>query len=129
MYISRHRGQVISTFQIQQMEKTKAVGVDDVPRGVFPWRTIVIVVLVALLILSFVRPVVQQDVDDNGLDDSNESSTKKPPTTKLQIGIKKRIENCQRKSKKGDLLHIHYRVRFLGDCFFCDYNTNMNILM
>lgn len=29
---------------------------------------------------------------------------------KLQIGIKKRIENCSRKSKRGDLLHIHYKV-------------------
>ncbi|KAF2885771.1 hypothetical protein ILUMI_20406 [Ignelater luminosus] len=28
---------------------------------------------------------------------------------KLQIGIKKRIENCTTKTKKGDLLHMHYR--------------------
>lgn len=28
----------------------------------------------------------------------------------LQIGIKKRIENCSAKSKKGDLLHLHYNV-------------------
>ncbi|KAL1131677.1 hypothetical protein AAG570_011290 [Ranatra chinensis] len=27
---------------------------------------------------------------------------------KLQIGIKKRIENCTTKSKKGDFLHMHY---------------------
>ncbi|XP_063234059.1 peptidyl-prolyl cis-trans isomerase FKBP2 [Bacillus rossius redtenbacheri] len=27
---------------------------------------------------------------------------------KLQIGIKKRVENCKVKSKKGDLLHMHY---------------------
>jgi len=27
---------------------------------------------------------------------------------KLQIGVKKRVENCQVKSKKGDLLHMHY---------------------
>lgn len=29
---------------------------------------------------------------------------------KLQIGIKKRIENCNIKSKKGDFLQMHYRV-------------------
>jgi len=28
---------------------------------------------------------------------------------KLQIGVKKRAENCTVKSKKGDLLHMHYR--------------------
>lgn len=28
----------------------------------------------------------------------------------LQIGVKKRIENCSAKSKKGDLLHLHYNV-------------------
>jgi len=27
---------------------------------------------------------------------------------KLQIGVKKRVENCPMKSKKGDLLHMHY---------------------
>merc|ERR1712071_243285 len=27
---------------------------------------------------------------------------------KLQIGIKKRVENCTVKSKRGDLLHMHY---------------------
>jgi len=29
---------------------------------------------------------------------------------KLQIGVKKRVDNCQVKSKKGDFLHMHYRV-------------------
>ncbi|CAJ0602926.1 unnamed protein product [Cylicocyclus nassatus] len=27
---------------------------------------------------------------------------------KLQIGIKKRVENCDMKSRKGDVLHMHY---------------------
>eukprot|EP00794_Sanderia_malayensis_P019966 gene19966-21921_t len=27
---------------------------------------------------------------------------------KLQIGVKKKVENCQRRSKKGDSLHMHY---------------------
>ncbi|XP_014242759.1 peptidyl-prolyl cis-trans isomerase FKBP2-like [Cimex lectularius] len=30
------------------------------------------------------------------------------PKKKLQIGIKKRVENCKVKSAKGDLLHMHY---------------------
>lgn len=29
---------------------------------------------------------------------------------KLQIGIKKRVENCVIKAQKGDLVHIHYTV-------------------
>lgn len=29
---------------------------------------------------------------------------------KLKIGVKKRVENCSIRSKKGDLLHIHYTV-------------------
>ncbi|UYV84925.1 FKBP2 [Cordylochernes scorpioides] len=29
---------------------------------------------------------------------------------KLQIGIKKRIQNCNKKSKNGDLLHMHYKM-------------------
>ncbi|RXM94492.1 Peptidyl-prolyl cis-trans isomerase FKBP2 [Acipenser ruthenus] len=27
---------------------------------------------------------------------------------KLQIGIKKRVDNCPLKSRKGDVLHMHY---------------------
>lgn len=30
---------------------------------------------------------------------------------KLQIGIKKRVENCEMKAQKGDLVHVHYTVR------------------
>lgn len=42
-----------------------------------------------------------------GLIESDEKSSKK-----LQIGIKKRVENCNpsMKSKRGHLLHIHYTV-------------------
>lgn len=29
---------------------------------------------------------------------------------KLKIGIKKRIEDCTTKTKKGDLVHMHYTV-------------------
>lgn len=34
---------------------------------------------------------------------------KKEPTGKLQIGIKKRADNCERQAQKGDSLHMHYR--------------------
>ena len=29
---------------------------------------------------------------------------------KLQIGVKKRVENCTYKTRKNDLIHIHYTV-------------------
>uniref|UniRef100_A0A914UJ12 peptidylprolyl isomerase n=1 Tax=Plectus sambesii TaxID=2011161 RepID=A0A914UJ12_9BILA len=34
--------------------------------------------------------------------------TDKKKITKLQIGVKKRAEHCDTKSKKGDVLHMHY---------------------
>jgi len=36
---------------------------------------------------------------------------KQEKVKKLQIGIKKRVDNCNLKSKKGDLLHMHYEGR------------------
>lgn len=30
---------------------------------------------------------------------------------KLKIGITKRVENCKRQAKNGDLVHVHYKVR------------------
>jgi hypothetical protein len=35
---------------------------------------------------------------------------KESKSKKLQIGIKKRVDNCTVKSKRGDLLHMHYTV-------------------
>lgn len=29
-------------------------------------------------------------------------------TSKLQIGVKRRVDDCRRRTKKGDTLHIHY---------------------
>ncbi|KHN73480.1 Peptidyl-prolyl cis-trans isomerase FKBP2 [Toxocara canis] len=34
---------------------------------------------------------------------------------RLQIGVKKRAEKCDIKSKKGDVLHMHYTVSILRD--------------
>lgn len=34
----------------------------------------------------------------------------KKDTKKLQIGVKKRVANCQTRSKSGDKLHMHYTV-------------------
>nr|XP_022914022.1 peptidyl-prolyl cis-trans isomerase FKBP2-like isoform X2 [Onthophagus taurus] len=31
---------------------------------------------------------------------------------RLQIGIKHRPKTCNEKSKKGDLLHVHYKVTY-----------------
>ena len=39
---------------------------------------------------------------------AEEKSAKK----KLQIGVKKRVENCEQKSRRGDLLSMHYTVSF-----------------
>lgn len=33
----------------------------------------------------------------------------RPSTGKLHIGIKKRVDNCERQAHKGDSLHMHYR--------------------
>ena len=34
----------------------------------------------------------------------------KKDTKKLQIGVKKRVADCQTRSKSGDTLHMHYTV-------------------
>lgn len=36
--------------------------------------------------------------------------SEKKKITKLQIGVKKRAERCDIKSRKGDVLHMHYTV-------------------
>lgn len=41
-------------------------------------------------------------------------SESKSQVKKLQICIKKRIDNCTVKSTKGDLLHMHYTVSNLA---------------
>lgn len=33
---------------------------------------------------------------------------------KLKIGIKKRVENCEHKTKKGDIIHMNYVGTLLG---------------
>lgn len=77
------------------------------------FRLIVIGLFVFFLVLSFVKPVAPSSDADS--DDASKpvAEPKQKAARKLQIGIKKRPETCDRKSKKGDLLHIHYRVRFL----------------
>ncbi|XP_076067119.1 peptidyl-prolyl cis-trans isomerase FKBP2-like [Oratosquilla oratoria] len=39
---------------------------------------------------------------------SGEEEKKKDKAKKLQIGVKKRVDNCTLKSRRGDLLHMHY---------------------
>ena len=64
-------------------------------------RNIVCGVIVVLILVSFFRPVSA---------DEEAGSQAEKKGRKLQIGIKKRPETCERKSKKDDILHIHYRV-------------------
>lgn len=37
----------------------------------------------------------------------------KKPIKKLQIGVKKRVDNCDIKSRKGDSLSMHYTVSII----------------
>ena len=76
--------------------------------GIVSLRTLAVIALVAILVLSWIKPVQMNE-------DEEPVVAKKQPTTKLQIGVKKRIENCQRKSRRGDLLYIHYRVSLTPD--------------
>ena len=39
------------------------------------------------------------------------SENEKKSPKKLQIGVKKRVENCEQKSRRGDLLSMHYTVK------------------
>jgi FKBP-type peptidyl-prolyl cis-trans isomerase len=69
------------------------------------FRYLLIGLLVFFLVMSFVKPVEMAEAEEA----SNGEGKTKPARKGLQIGIKKRPESCDRKSKKGDLLHIHYR--------------------
>jgi len=41
-------------------------------------------------------------------EDEEPKKKEKKPVTKLQIGVKKRVEDCKVRSKKGDSLQMHY---------------------
>lgn len=47
--------------------------------------------------------------------------------TKLQIGVKKRVDDCNVRSKKGDVLHMHYTVRFV--LFYWVFTVFENMLL
>lgn len=66
------------------------------------------ILLFVYIFLLFVNPVNSEDEAA----DSNDEKPIKPERKidKLQIGIKKRVENCERRSKSNDVLHIHYEV-------------------
>ncbi|XP_076312743.1 peptidyl-prolyl cis-trans isomerase FKBP2-like [Tachypleus tridentatus] len=58
--------------------------------------------LMGILVLCLVEFVVIGD-------ESSTPSTTTSKPKKLQIGIKKRPETCDKKSRKGDVLHMHYK--------------------
>lgn len=64
------------------------------------------IVILALLAVVFISCPVQGN-----------DEPKKVAKKQLQIGIKKKIENCSRTSKKGDSLSMHYTGK-LGTDFF-----------
>ena len=43
------------------------------------------------------------------------AAAEKSKVTKLQIGVKKRVENCEMKSRKGDKLSMHYKGTLHSD--------------
>ena len=61
--------------------------------------------------------------------DEQSKSDEKPVTPKkeikhLQIGIKKKVPDCVRRSKANDVLHIHYEVGVQWKLFI----SNLEIL-
>ena len=63
------------------------------------WKNVCVVAVVVLLFAS------------STLGDDEEPKKKaKKPVTKLQIGVKKRVEDCKVRTKKGDSLQMHYTV-------------------
>lgn len=56
-----------------------------------------------LILLCFLDLVV---ISDDESSTNNKASSK---TGKLRIGIKKRPDVCNTKSRKGDILHMHYK--------------------
>ena len=50
-------------------------------------------------------------------DEEAPKKKEKKPVTKLQIGVKKRVEDCTVRTKKGDSLQMHYTVRNRISCY------------
>ena len=63
------------------------------------WRNTCFFTVVVLVLISFTLA-----------DDEEPKKKEKKPVTKLQIGVKKRVEDCKVRSKKGDSLQMHYTV-------------------
>ena len=58
----------------------------------------------------FLAVVILAVVSFTFADDEEPKKKEKKPVTKLQIGVKKRVEDCKVRSKKGDSLQMHYTV-------------------
>ena len=59
---------------------------------------------------AFLAIVILAVVSFTAADDEEPKKKEKKPVTKLQIGVKKRVEDCKVRSKKGDSLQMHYTV-------------------
>ncbi|KAL4238797.1 FK506-binding protein 2A [Mactra antiquata] len=78
-------------------------------------RVMKFAILISSLVLIAMVCVINCDDD---------ADDKKPQ--KLQIGIKKRVEGCSKKSRKGDTLHMQYRgtLHETGEEFDSSYSRN-----
>jgi len=59
--------------------------------------------LVSLFFIFFVIIINNCSAKENGAGGGGGAKV-----TKLQIGVKKRVDDCKTKSRKGDVLHVHY---------------------
>ena len=63
------------------------------------WKTTCVL---AIVIIALVSASLAEEEDGK--------KKEKKPVTKLQIGVKKRVEDCKVRSRKGDSLQMHYTV-------------------
>lgn len=63
-----------------------------------------VVIKMNFILITVCAVTICQGFSGAAEEDKGQLSVKK----KLQIGIKRRVDNCQIKSKKGDFLHMHY---------------------
>lgn len=78
-------------------------------------NTILYIFLISLFI-NFSTTLL--DFSNNNNNNNKHLNTK----SKLQIGIKHRVQNCTQKTKKGDFLCVYYTV-----CIYCIIYLNYRV--